>query len=161
MSDRIAVMSNGALQQVGTGKEIYEEPRNQFVADFIGETNLLPASVESVNGNTAICSIGNSASLQSSFSDSVELGSKGFVSIRPERISVAKATATSTTDNRLEGMVNRFVYLGTDTQCIIQLDDGSEINCRVQNAHDSATDLVVGERAAILIDEGAARLLVN
>ncbi|OED37553.1 spermidine/putrescine ABC transporter ATP-binding protein [Chromatiales bacterium (ex Bugula neritina AB1)] len=157
MSDRIAVMSNGELQQVGTGRQIYEEPGNRFVADFIGETNLLPATVESVNGGLATCVIGNRARLECTLSDPVEQGGSGYVSIRPERISLARATA----DHTLTGIVNRFVYLGTDTQCKLSLDDGTEINIRVQNAHESATDLAVGERTAIIIDQGAARLLVN
>jgi len=170
MSDRIAVMSNGELQQVGSGKEIYEEPRNRFVADFIGETNLLPASIESISGNQATCVIGNNARLLCHVSESVVAGGKGHISIRPERISLAKTTDSSQTKSQvnsidtvdsLSGVVDRFVYLGTDTQCRLHLDDGTEINSRVQNAHNSAMDLVVGERAIIQIDQGAARLLVN
>ena len=161
MSDRIAVMSNGELQQVGSGKEIYEEPCNRFVADFIGETNLLPASVESVDGNTASCLIGSNARLHCTLSDAVDAGGRGHVSIRPERISLVKTTSESPGNNALTGVVDRFVYLGTDTQCRVLLDDGTEINSRMQNAHDSTTDLCVGERAAIHIDQGAARLLVS
>ena len=159
MSDRIAVMSNGELQQVGTGREIYEEPRNRFVADFIGETNLLPATVDSISGNTATCLIGNNTLLQCTLTDIIDAGSSGHVSIRPERITIAKAT--SDTNNMLSGVVDRFVYLGTDTQCRLLLDDGTEINSRLQNAHNSATDLSVGERATIHIDQGAARLLTS
>lgn len=161
MSDRIAVMSNGELQQVGTGKEIYEQPENRFVADFIGETNLLSASVESVNGNNAICVVGQNTRLECTLSGAVDPGSRAHVSIRPERISLGKVTATSADHGMLTGVVNRYVYLGTDTQCMLSMDDGTEINCRVQNAHGSFTDLAVGERAAIHIDQGAARLLVN
>jgi len=157
MSDRIAVMSNGELQQVGTGREIYEEPRNKFVADFIGETNLLPAEVGSVNGNNAICSIANQAQLDCTIADGVSTGDSGHISIRPERISLSRASS----DNGITGTVKRFVYLGTDTQCILTLDDNTEINVRVQNAHESATDLAVGDLAAIKIDQGAARLLVD
>ena len=161
MSDRIAVMSNGELQQVGSGKEIYEEPRNRFVADFIGETNLLAASVESINGDVATCVIGDNTRLQCIVSDATDIGGKGHISIRPERISLAKPTVTSAEADTLTGVVDRFVYLGTDTQCKLLLDDGTEINVRVQNAHDSATDLTVGERASMHIDQSAARLLVN
>lgn len=157
MSDRIAVMSNGELQQVGTGKDIYEEPRNKFVADFIGETNLLRAEVESVHGKNAICTIGKNAQLDCIIEDSVSTGDSGYISIRPERISLSKAA----TDTGITATVKRFVYLGTDTQCILQLNDNTEITVRVQNAHDSATDLAVGELAAIKIDKGAARLLVD
>ncbi len=161
MSDRIAVMSNGELQQVGSGKEIYEEPRNRFVADFIGETNLLPASVESVSGSRATCLAGTNTRLECTLSDAIDVGSSAHISIRPERISLTKIAETSANQHSLTGVVRRYVYLGTDTQCQLALDDGTLINCRVQNAQGSATDLAVGERAAIHIDQGAARLLVN
>jgi len=157
MSDRIAVMSNGELQQVGSGKEIYEEPKNKFVADFIGETNLLPANIVSVDAGTALCVIGNDTQVTCTVTDDVKTDRSGHVSIRPERISVSKAV----TDTAISGVVKRFVYLGTDTQCTLQLDDGTEINVRVQNAHDSSTDLAIGERAGMKIDKGAARLLMN
>lgn len=157
MSDRIAVMSNGELQQVGTGKEIYEEPCNRFVADFIGETNLLPANVESINNNIAVCAIGNNATLECSVSGEVKVGGHGHVSIRPERISLSNTTESHT----LTGVVNRFVYLGTDTQCKVLLDDGTEINARVQNTRDLSSDFAVGDRVSLGIDRGAARLLIN
>ena len=157
MSDRIAVMSNGELQQVGTGKEIYEEPRNRFVADFIGETNLLPASVESIHNNIAVCAIGKNAKLECAISDEVPVSGNGYVSIRPERISLNGLSDSKT----LTGIVNRFIYLGTDTQCRIHLDDGTEINARVQNTSESTTDLAIGDRVSIHIDRGAARLLMN
>ncbi len=161
MSDRMAVMSNGELQQIGTGKEIYEQPGNRFVADFIGETNLLSATVESVKGSHATCVIGNNTRLECVVSDAIEAGSSAHISIRPERISLAKSTVSSAGQDTLTGVVSRYVYLGTDTQCKLLLDDGTKINCRVQNAHGSTTDLAVGERASIHIDQGAARLLVN
>ena len=63
MSDRIAVMSAGELQQVGTAHDIYEAPRNRFVADFIGETNLLDVTVEEVRGEEALCRLGGKAVL--------------------------------------------------------------------------------------------------
>lgn len=157
MSDRIAVMSNGELQQVGTGREIYEEPQNRFVADFIGETNLISAKVEKVNGNEAICNIGGHGQLECVVSGETSPGTEAVISIRPERISVAKATKK----DKLTGVVNRFVYLGTDTQCIVRLENGTELNVRVQNAGQSELNLDVGDQAAITIDSGAARLLVR
>jgi len=157
MSDRIAVMSNGELQQVGTGREIYEEPQNRFVADFIGETNLLSAVVEKIKDKKAICNLGGQSQLECSVVGDIKVNSEAVVSIRPERISIVKASKK----DKLTGVVDRFIYLGTDTQCILHLENGSEINVRVQNAHDSALNFDTGDRVAIKIDDGAARLLVN
>jgi len=157
MSDRIAVMSNGQLQQVGSGREIYEEPKNRFVADFIGETNLIATKIEKTSGSTAVCSIGGKTPIECANAAQAKVGKEAFVSIRPERISLAKAT----NKDKLTGIVDRFVYLGTDTQCMLHLENGSEITVRVQNAHESALDFNVGDRAAMKIDDGAARLLIN
>jgi len=157
MSDRIAVMSNGELQQVGSGREIYEEPKNRFVADFIGETNLIATKIEKASGDKAVCNIGGTATIECVNAAGARIGKEAFVSIRPERISLCKAK----NNDKLTGIVDRFVYLGTDTQCMLHLENGSEITVRVQNAHESALDFNVGDRAAMKIDDGAARLLVS
>ena len=158
MSDRIAVMSDGRLQQVGTAHEVYEEPRNRFVADFIGETNLLDVEVEGVEGGMARCRIGGRTPILCSVAGDAVAGATGHVSIRPERLSIA---APSCRDDELTGTVDRLIYLGTDTQCMLHLDDGTELTVRAQNARESALGVRPGERVAVGMDEGAARLLVD
>lgn len=158
MSDRIAVMSAGKLQQVGTAKQVYEEPRNRFVANFIGETNLLDVSIERIDGSLAKCRFEGGAEIICSTAGDAAAGSAGHVSIRPERLSVVKPTGEG---DEMTGIVDRLIYLGTDTQCMLHLDDGTELTVRAQNAHESALGVAPGERAAIKIDEGAARLLVD
>ena len=157
MSDRIAVMSAGRLQQIGTSHEVYEEPRNRFVADFIGETNLFDVTIEAIQNGTAKCRLGVGAVIESSVAGNPSVGASGHVSIRPERLSAKPPSG----DDELTGVVDRLIYLGTDTQCMLHLDDGTEITVRAQNAHESALGLGPGERAAISIDRGAARLLVD
>lgn len=157
MSDRIAVMSAGKLQQVGSSTEIYEAPRNRFVADFIGDTNLLDVTVEQVRGQEALCRLAGGVSLRCGLADSVAEGAAGHISIRPERLSLTSPSG----GEEIVGTLDRLIYLGTDTQCLLRLTDGTELSVRVQNAHDSALRLQPGDRAAVHIDEGAARLLVD
>ena len=157
MSDRIAVMSSGELQQIGSAHDIYQSPRNSFVAGFIGETNLLDVTVEEVRGDEALCRLGSNALLPCSGAGSVVAGNSGHISIRPERLSLAKPVD----DDEIVGTVDRLIYLGTDTQYLLRLDDGTEIMVRAQNAHASLLDVNPGERAALKIDAGAARLLVD
>ena len=157
MSDRIAVMSAGELQQIGTAHDIYEAPRNRFVADFIGETNLLDVTVEEVKGDEAQCRIGGTAVIPCAVAGQATKGSAGHVSIRPERLRLTRPAE----DDRLVGTVDRVIYLGTDNQYLVHLDDGTEITVRTQNAHNAAHDIAPGERAALKIDDGAARLLVD
>ena len=157
MSDRIAVMSAGELQQVGGAHDIYEAPRNRFVADFIGETNLLDVTVEEVRGEEALCRLGGDVVLPCSFGGTATAGSSGHISIRPERLSLTKPGD----GDAIVGTVDRQIYLGTDTQHLLRLDDGTVITVRAQNAHDSRLEVSPGERAALKIDAGASRLLVD
>jgi len=157
MSDRIAVMSHGEIQQIGSGREIYEEPANRFVADFIGETNLLPAVVESIDGAQGICIVGSNTPIQCSLGGDITTGASGHLSIRPERVTISTPDAHS----NITAIVDRFVYMGTDTQCLLHLDDGTEIRVRLQNSGDTAIEYSVGQRVALGIDQGAARMLID
>ena len=179
MSDRITVMSAGGIQQVGTPHEIYDKPRNRFVADFIGETNLLDVTVEAVSGDGRCrCRLANGARLECDAAGTPRPGAAGCVSIRPERLSIAMpgggaggtrvpravfpdSPATPGGGDPLTGVVRRTVYLGTDTQYLIGLDGGSEVTARTRNADHTALGLGPGDRVALDVDEGAARLLVD
>ena len=158
MSDRIAVMSEGELQQIGTAHEIYEKPDNRFVADFIGETNLLDVAVDKIEGKSCSCRLPGGMVIEAEAAGTPPVGGSGHVSIRPERIAVTKPEQVT---EGLVGQVEHVVYLGTDTQHLVRLDDGSLITARTQNAHSGFIDIEPGDRAALTIDPGAARLLVD
>lgn len=158
MSDRIAVMSAGTVQQIGTAEEIYDQPSNRFVADFIGETNLLNAKVDKTLDGQTLCRLASGSVLACPFVDGASEGDSVVLSIRPERLSL-KALSGAAGD--MTGTIERLVYLGTDTQYQTKLEDGTLITARVQNAHESAVGLKVGDRAAVIVDDGAARLLVG
>ena len=151
MSDRIAVMSQGRVQQVGTAREIYETPLNRFVAEFIGETNLVDAEVTLVadgqaevvlaSGQKLVCS-GGAAS-----------PGRHALSIRPERVTVSA-------EGELEATVQRVVYLGSDLQLLTQLSGGTPFAVRLQNAARSAVP-EPGSHIRLKLEEGAARLLAD
>ena len=86
MSDRIAVMSNGALQQLGTPRDIYEQPHNMFVADFIGDTNLLEVTIEAISDGDAKCRVDDSHTLICPAVETIAVGARLHLSIRPERL---------------------------------------------------------------------------
>ena len=151
MSDRIAVMSEGRVQQVGTAREIYEAPLNRFVADFIGETNLLPVDVESVSEGLATLTLPGGHRITCP-SASTTTG-RHHLSIRPERVTISeRADLTATVD--------RVVYLGTDLQVIAHLDGGQPVTVRLQNAA-RTTPPGPGQRIGLHLEEGAARLLAD
>ena len=157
MSDRIAVMSAGRVQQIGTAREIYESPRNAFVANFIGETNLLPAVVAGVEEGIALCDLQAGGRLTATPTDTAASGDRGSVSVRPEHLSL---TAPDTAE-ALNGVVDRLIYLGTDTQHLVRLDDGSELLVRTQNSQLTTAGAVAGERVGVRVHAGTAWLLVD
>jgi spermidine/putrescine transport system ATP-binding protein len=125
MSDRIAVMSAGHVLQVGNPREIYDSPANRFVADFIGESNVLPGAL-----------LGRSPDI--------------MISVRPERISIAPAANDNLNPNgggRARGRIESVTFLGLDTLYEVSLADNVRLRSRRRDAHPS---LAMG--AAVVVD---------
>lgn len=158
MSDRIAVMSAGKVQQIGTPREIYEAPSNRFVADFIGETNLLNARVTSVEGSKLSCMLESGGDWTALSVGHVTPGQSGTLSIRPEhlRLSLEKTEQAS-----LSGRVEDTVYIGTDSQVAVRLDQGPIIRVRQQNSQSGQGNLAVGTPVHIAVESDAARFLTD
>ncbi len=152
MSDRIAVMSAGHVQQIGTPREIYEAPLNRFVADFIGETNLIEVDVEEVSQGRARVVLPGGQRLTCAAASST--AGRHALSIRPERVALTTGEAT------LSATVDRVVYLGTDLQLITWLDGGAPFTIRLQNAARVSLP-EPGTRVGLALEEGAARLLAD
>lgn len=87
MSDRIAVMHAGRIAQVGSPREIYEKPKNRFVTEFIGESNILPCQVMACAGTTAMVETGG-VKVMSSAIDGLSAGDAGVLALRPEAVFV-------------------------------------------------------------------------
>ncbi|HOZ32494.1 MAG TPA: ABC transporter ATP-binding protein [Tabrizicola sp.] len=151
MSDRIAVMSNGRVQQIGTARDIYEAPVNRFVADFIGETNILQVDVESVSEGRATVTLPGGHRL--TCPSATATPGRHALSIRPERVTIAPT-------GDLQATVERVVYLGTDLQVLTRLADNSPFTIRLQNAARTAIP-APGASLKLHLEEGAARLLAD
>jgi spermidine/putrescine transport system ATP-binding protein len=152
MSDRIAVMADGRVQQIGGPDQIYEHPVNRFVASFIGETNLLPVTVFGLENGLARCRLEGGKELLAE-GGAGKLGQRATLSLRPEKVALGPVGGAGP-----EGTVEQIVYLGTDTQIAIRLDGGQRVLARVQNARRRA-EIGVGERVGLEIEAGAARVL--
>jgi spermidine/putrescine transport system ATP-binding protein len=154
MSNRIAVMCDGVVLQVGTSRDIYESPENKFVADFIGDTNLIDVEVVETDGSQATCLLPGNVKLVCSNAKGAAKG-KASLSVRPERLSLVDASNSS-----LSGTVSRLTYLGTDIHVAVTLEDGEVIDVRVQNSEDAS----IPEPGAIVglnLKLDAARVLMN
>ena len=158
MSDRIAVMSAGRIRQIGTPHEIYEAPVDRFVANFIGETNILEVTVERGPDGACHCRLANGAGFPCHAETSPENGATAHVLIRPERLSLAPEREAT---GALVGAIHQAVYLGTDIQYGVRLDGGPDILVRSQNAGVDVEPFQSGDRVDLAIAPGAARLLVD
>ncbi len=159
MSDRIAVMSAGRLQQLGEARAVYERPHNRFVADFIGETNLLEVRVDAIDGRHAFCQFGNGLKLACDAVRGVDAGADVHVSIRPERM---RLCLDRSSDGNFPGTVQENVFVGTDVQTVVRLADEMMLMVRTQNS-DRGRALIFepGTEVFIDVEPGAARLLAD
>ena len=121
MSDRIAVLNKGKIEQIGTPREIYDEPRTRFVAEFIGETNLAEGTVESVAGTQARIALKRGGHVIAGLSETVTPGQDVLLSIRPERIELKDGTAAA--GNSIAARIADCVYQGDHLR--VQLDGGA------------------------------------
>jgi spermidine/putrescine transport system ATP-binding protein len=123
MSDRIAVMSKGQVQQIGTPVEIYERPSNRFVADFIGESNFFEGTIKSLSKDEAVVYIPALHAEVTGLPVSEGLSKKEdvVVSIRPEKVRIAEQHNMNV--NMFQGKVSNTVYIGTDTHVYLDVKD--------------------------------------
>jgi spermidine/putrescine transport system ATP-binding protein len=129
MSDRIAVMSDGRVEQVGPPSEVYEEPSTTFVADFLGVSNLMTAQAHGGGNGRCRVTVGD-FELYAAQGETATTGETKIV-IRPERVHLEPHDATG--ENRVPGMVERVVYLGNANQVIVGLANGDKVQALVQN----------------------------
>ncbi|MCA1972258.1 MAG: ABC transporter ATP-binding protein [Caenispirillum sp.] len=143
MSDRIAVMKDGKVLQIGPPQEIYQRPQVRFVADFIGETNFLKATLEP----GGIARIGGTPVPLAS-AQGHEAGETVTLAVRPERVFLHPGEAAS--PDTLPATVDTIVYFGTDTTYHLRVDGLPDpLVARVQNRDQSSPTLGQGSRVRV------------
>ncbi|WP_138753077.1 ABC transporter ATP-binding protein [Paenibacillus sinopodophylli] len=149
VSDRIAVMKSGVIQQVGAPRDIYQRPANLFVATFIGRTNVIDAVLEGDGAGGAAVIIGSNyiltmPALLSEAKPNESVAIK--ISVRPEEF------VLSEDGTGLAGKVVNNVFLGLNTHLIVKLENGQEVEMIQQSASNVVTD--IGQRVHLAILSG-------
>lgn len=126
MADRVVVMQEGRIQQVGTPRQVYEEPKNLSVARFIGEINIFATTVQSIHHDKMIVMIEDKPitilnKRQYQVNDSV------YVTVRPEDLRVWGQTEVKATENMLPGIVEEAIYKGSTVDLMVRLSSGKII----------------------------------
>lgn len=130
MSDRVAVMNEGRIDQLGTPLEIYERPASRFVAEFIGETNIIDVTVVGVEGDLDRVKVasGHSVLVAPVGGAALREGQVAAVAVRPQRVVVeAEGTSSETTHALFPGMLRELLFVGDETRAVVALTDGSEL----------------------------------
>jgi spermidine/putrescine transport system ATP-binding protein len=150
MSDRIAVMNGGRILQIGTPEDIYERPTARFVADFIGETNLIEA--RRIGERRFRLPSGDEV-------ETAEAGPAGdavTLAIRPERVMLAPPGSVG-----IAGEVEQLVYEGTDTTYHVQLAGGLRLRIREQNREGARARVTTGAAVTVVLPAAAIRVLAE
>jgi putative spermidine/putrescine transport system ATP-binding protein len=148
MSDRVAVFDDGRIQQLAPPDELYEEPSNSFVAQFIGENNTLEGTVKEIKGGRALVQLDDGELIDCNpVHDSVKAGSRTRVSIRPERVEYNKDRLQEGA-HTLKAEVLEFIYMGDIFRTRLRVAGNDEFIIKTRNAPDQ-TRLKPGEQIEI------------
>ncbi len=168
MADRIAVMNEGVMLQVGTPKEIYEHPQTHFVADFIGETNFIAgALIERGADGYGSVRLQDGSVIRAQLSETLG-GSAGAVTvaIRPERIGIStipKALEGGTNPSEitmLEALLVDSQYIGTDTRFTLRIGESIELVARLQNVNEREhAALRIGQKVKVFWQDSSTTVL--
>ncbi len=133
MSDRLAVMRDGKIVQIGVPAEVYEQPADTYVADFLGVSNLMPIDIVS-RGPGAQCEVRLGEAVLAVDHGGLDTPDHSHAVIRPERVRIEAFGSAG--PNRVPAMVERLVYLGSSTQVFLRLAAGVDIQALIQNDGD-------------------------
>jgi spermidine/putrescine transport system ATP-binding protein len=151
MSDRIAVMKDGAIEHLGSPREIYEHPKTKFVAGFIGTSNLLSGQVTSVDNGSAMLDLGDGQRVIVPLRGvEAAIGSEVELTVRPEKITLAESVAP--VGCSLRGTVTEVVYLGTSTSFTVTTTTGADMVVFQQNVATTERELTRGESVCLSWD---------
>jgi spermidine/putrescine transport system ATP-binding protein len=156
MSDRIAVMSQGVVEQIGTPQEIYREPASLFVAGFIGSANLLGGTVDSRDGEAAVVALATGERVRASGRHAPNIGEAVSVMLRPEVLTAVREAPDS--GMGISGHVVDLTFQGPSVRVILRLDDGTEVTTTISGRADLPF-LAPGDRLWLTWSPGDAYLL--
>lgn len=134
LSHRIAVMNAGRVEQLDEPSRIYGFPANRFVADFIGNCNLIDARVLALEGGHARLAVERLGEIEAPAGPGAAVGERVLLALRPEQIAIAGPDAVLDGCNRFRGTVREYVYVGDVTTYIVTLENGGQIEALLPNS---------------------------
>jgi putative spermidine/putrescine transport system ATP-binding protein len=157
MSDRVAVFSDGAIQQIATPDRLYEDPANAFVANFIGENNGLRGKIAEVGRKRAVLALPNGARVTGIAGEGLSPGSEAMLALRPER--VAFAAGESRGGNEFKGRVDDVTYCGDHRRVQLSAADGQAFIVKIANGQQFAVPRE-GETISVYWQEQDCKIVI-
>jgi len=149
MSDRIAIINRGSLEQIATPRELYDNPKTEFVADFIGVANIIRGKIIENDANVKKL-VSNRQEFFIPSSERFAIGDNVILAVRPERIEIGKKARKRR--NCFSAKVQNMLYKGASLECYVNLENNQEIRIRVESKGFSQEDFA-GEEVTIGWDE--------
>ena len=148
MADRIAVMNEGRLEQVGRPNELYEEPATEFVAGFLGESNRLVGRFQPVDAALGFAAVNGSVRLpgHTLAGDSIANGDCVALMVRPEKV---RLNGQNQDGHAARGRVEKVIYSGATTAYVIRLDQTNTVTARVATSHGGAHAINAGDEVTV------------
>jgi putative spermidine/putrescine transport system ATP-binding protein len=156
MSDRIAVFDDGVIQQIDSPSVLYEQPKNAFVAYFIGENNRFTGVVKEMNGEECTVEIEGGAIIKANPVNVSGVGDKTTLSLRPERVHINPEQGTQ--PNMLEAKVLELIYLGDHIRTRVMVAGNDQFVVKIPNSHEHS-GLAEGETVKVGWASGDCRAL--
>ena len=148
MSDRIAVMNNGSVEQVATPEDVYERPSTTFVAGFIGVSNLMPGTVTAATDGRASVRLDSGVEIEGD-RDGLASGERCHAVVRPEKLRISRPDEPDGGGPQVEGTVEASVFLGTATQIVVVLEGDVRMTVLVPNTDEAQRARLPGGGAPV------------
>ncbi|MDP6777513.1 MAG: ABC transporter ATP-binding protein [Candidatus Latescibacteria bacterium] len=155
MADRMAIMHQGGVRQVGAPRELYARPSSRFVADFVGEINLLVGEVSSVDEALSVETAMGATRCHTGY-EGIEKGDRVSLAVRPEALSFLDEASVGG-ENTFGGTVRSVTYLGDLEQYTVELEDGTRVKVVEHNPLEQIAR--PGDRVCVGFDPGSAVIL--
>lgn len=161
MADRIAVMDRGQIMQVATPAEVYEAPRSKFIADFIGNVNIVEGTViKCANGEAEIETDNKGLTIITHTLENLTPGQKVWYAVRPEKTQVTREKPENRETNAVEGELWDIAYFGDITVLHVRLDNGRTVKASIMNSVRKTDDpLAYDDRVWVSFDTDAGLVL--
>ncbi|THF70623.1 ABC transporter ATP-binding protein [Deinococcus sp. Arct2-2] len=159
MSDRIAVMNRGRVEQLGKAEDLYERPRTAFVANFLGQSNLIPGKVQEVSPGGAVV-LTEHGLLRTVYGADLSVGREVMLSIRPEKLRMERDDETE--GNEVRARVDDIVYTGAENQYLLEANGqrlvafqlNSDIGADEDFDYEEEVALYLPPASLVILEEG-------